>query len=210
MVLKQRLCVVVNDRSKICLCIDLSSAIAGLMMAVFCTIAGCLSAPPMAPAGGASTIQIADNQRDFLWERAVVVLNRNHFQVSRESKLEGIIETAYRGGSGLLEPWNPDSVGLSNRMESSLQSIRRKVTVSMLSAATGTTSLNVRVDKELEDVPGIAATYEGGATFSESQPLNRDLSQVVGQTGPSRWISIGRDPLLERKLLAEIQRGPSL
>ncbi len=199
-----------NDRSKICLCIDLSSAIAGLMMAVFCTIAGCLSAPPMAPAGGASTIQIADNQRDFLWERAVVVLNRNHFQVSRESKLEGIIETAYRGGSGLLEPWNPDSVGLSNRMESSLQSIRRKVTVSMLSAATGTTSLNVRVDKELEDVPGIAATYEGGATFSESQPLNRDLSQVVGQTGPSRWISIGRDPLLERKLLAEIQRGPSL
>jgi hypothetical protein len=200
----------VNDRSKSCPYIDWSSAIAGLMMGVFCTIAGCLSPPPMAPAGGASTIQIADNQRDFLWERAVVVLNRNHFQVSRESKLEGIIETAYRGGSGLLEPWNPDSVGLSNRMESSLQSIRRKVTVSMLSAATGTTSLNVRVDKELEDVPGMAATYEGGATFSESQPLNRDLSQVVGQNGPSRWISIGRDPLLERKLLAEIQRGPSL
>ena len=199
-----------NERGKICPFINISSAIAGLMMAVFCLLPGCLSSPPMAPAGGASTIQIADNQRDFLWERAVVVLNRNHFQVARESKLEGIIETAYRGGSGLLEPWNPDSVGLSNRMESSLQSIRRKVTVSMLSASTGTTSLNVRVDKELEDVPGIAATYEGGATFSESQPLNRDLSQVVGQNGPSRWISIGRDPLLERKILGEIQRGPSL
>ena len=199
-----------NERGEICPFINVSSAIAGLMMAVFCLLPGCLSSPPMAPAGGASTIQITDNQRDFLWERAVVVLNRNHFQVSRESKLEGIIETAYRGGSGLLEPWNPDSVGLSNRMESSLQSIRRKVTVSMLSASTGTTSLNVRVDKELEDVPGIAATYEGGATFSESQPLNRDLSQVVGQNGPSRWISIGRDPLLERKILGEIQRGPSL
>lgn len=199
-----------SERCKNSLFIDLSPAMCGLMMAVFCTIAGCLSSPPLAPSGGASTIQISDNQRDFLWERAVVVLNRNHFQVSRESKLEGIIETAYRGGSGILEPWNPDSVGLSNRMESSLQSIRRRVTISMQSAATGTTSLNVRVDKELEDVPGIAATYEGGATFSESQPLNRDLSQVVGQNGPSRWISIGRDPLLERKLLTEIQRGPSL
>jgi hypothetical protein len=61
------------------------------------------------------------------------------------------------------------------------------------------------VDKEIEDVPGLAANYEGGATFSESQPLNRDLSQVVGQTGPSRWIPVGRDPLLEQKILAEIR-----
>lgn len=185
-----------------------SPRLIGLTVWLIGCVIGCLSSPPQAPSGGASSIQISDSQRDFLWERAVVVLNRNHFQVARESKLEGVIETAYRGGSGLLEPWNPDSVGLSNRMESTLQSIRRKVTVSMQSTGTGTTTLNVRVDKELEDVPGAAANYEGGATFSESQPLSRDLSQVVGQNGPSRWISIGRDPLLERKLVSEIQRGP--
>jgi hypothetical protein len=30
------------------------------------------------------------------------------------------------------------------------------------------------------------------------------LNQVVGQTGPSRWIYMGRDPALEQALLAEI------
>jgi hypothetical protein len=98
-------------------------------------------------------------------------------------------------------------VGLSNRLESTLQSIRRRAVVLMQSSGTGSLVLTVRVDKELEDVPGIAAGYEGGATFSESQPLNRDLSQVVGQNGPSRWISVGRDPLLEQKILAEIRSG---
>jgi hypothetical protein len=166
---------------------------------------GCLSSPPKAGMNGGSTIQVSDTERDGLWERAVVVLNRNHFQVARESKLEGIIETEYRGGSSILEPWHPDSVGFANRMESTLQSIRRRVTVNMQSSGDGLMSVNVRVDKELEDLPGLAANYEGGATFSESEPLNRDLNQVVGQSGPSRWLPIGRDPLLEQKLLSEIQ-----
>lgn len=166
---------------------------------------GCLSAPPIAMSGGASTIQVSDQQRDSLWERAVVVLNRNHFQVARESKLEGVIETDYRGGSSLLEPWHPDSVGLENRLESTLQSIRRRVVVSMQSSGVGVMMVNVRVDKEIEDLPGLAANYEGGATFSDNKPLNRDLNQVVGQSSPSRWLPLGRDPLLERKLLGEIQ-----
>ena len=176
-------------------------AVLGLIAAC----AGCLSSPPKAGMAGGSTLQVADGQRDALWERAVVVLNRNHFQVARESKLEGIIETEYRGGANILEPWHPDSVGFLNRMESTLQSIRRRVTINMQSSGAGTMLVNVRVDKEIEDLPGLAANYEGGATFPEYQPLNRDLDQVVGQSGPSRWLPVGRDPLLERKLTNEIQ-----
>ncbi len=177
-----------------------------VIAAVLCiAVTGCLSAPPMGMAGGASTIQVSDQMRDPLWERAVEVLNRNHFQVARESKLEGIIETDYRGGSNILEPWHPDSVGLENRLESTLQSIRRRVVISMQSSGVGVMMVNVRVDKEIEDLPGLAANYEGGATFSENEPLNRDLNQVVGQSSPSRWLPLGRDPLLERKIMAEIQ-----
>lgn len=156
---------------------------------------------------GSSMIQVSADCRDSLWEQAVVVLHRRHFQVARESKLEGVIETHYRGGSNMLEPWHHDSVGLENRLESTLQSIRRRVIVSMQSSSTGLMTVSVRVDKEIEDLPGLAANYEGGATFPESQPLNRDLDQVVGQSGPSRWLSIGRDPLLERALLGQIQSG---
>jgi len=170
---------------------------------------GCASPPLVAPTAASPGIRLSEAQRDAWWERSVRVLNGNHFQVSRESKLEGVIETAWRGGSGLLEPWHGDSVGVSNRLESTLQSIRRRVVVLLQSSADNSFVLSVRVDKEIEDLPGLAANYEGGATFSESQPLNRDLSQVVGQTGPSRWVSVGRDPLLEQKILAEI-RNPRL
>lgn len=175
-----------------------------LITCLFLNSAGCVS-PPRASAQGSSFVQIANGQRDALWERAVVVLNRNHFRVARESKLEGVIETEYRGGSNLFEPWHPDSVGVLNRMESTLQSIRRRVVVGMQSGGAETINLSIRVDKEIEDLPGLAANYEGGAAFPDNQPLNRDLTQVIGQSGPSRWISIGRDPLLERKLLAEIR-----
>ena len=150
---------------------------------------------------------MSSEYRDAMWEHAVVVLHRNHFQVARESKLEGIIETNYRGGSNVLEPWHHDSVGVENRLESTLQSIRRRAFVNMQADGSGMMTVGVRVDKEIEDLPGLAANYEGGATFQESQPLTRDLDQVVGQSGPSRWLSIGRDPLLERQLLGQIQSG---
>jgi hypothetical protein len=167
-------------------------------------LAGCAMTPPTVASGGASVVQFPEASRDALWEKAVVVLNRSHFQVERESKLEGLIQTAWRGGSSVLEPWHPDSVGLANRMESTLQPIRRRVTVLMQSAGPGVMSLSVRVDKEIEDLQGLAAAYEGGATFNEAQPLNRDLNQVVGQSGPSRWIALGRDPLLEHQIMSEI------
>ena len=184
------------------------TAVLGRCLLGCCVLcSGCLSSPPKAPAVGGSVIQVSADYRDSLWEHAVVVLHRYHFQVARESKLEGVIETQYRGGSNLLEPWHHDSVGLENRLESTLQSIRRRVNVSMQSSGAGLMTVSVRVDKEIEDLPGLAANYEGGATFQESQPFTRDLDQVVGQTGPSRWLSIGRDPLLERQLLGQIQSG---
>jgi len=170
---------------------------------VMLVLSGCAMTPP--PTGGQMhVIQIPNEQRDVVWERAVDTLNRYHFIIARESKLEGVIQTEYRAGSNLLEPWNPDSLGWSNRLESTMQSIRRRVFVTMQSAQPGVVTVSVRVDKEIEDLPGLAANYEGGATFSDSRPLDRDLNQVVGQSGPSRWIYKGRDPILEQSLLAEI------
>lgn len=146
-------------------------------------------------------------QRDAIWERAVSVLNRSHFRIARESKLEGVIETDYRAGANLLEPWHPDSIGFGNRLESTLQSVRRRIVVTMQSTAPDVMTVSVRAEKELEDLPGLAAVNEGGATFSEAQPLNRDLTQVVGQSSRSRWVPMGRDMWLEQQLLKQIQTG---
>ena len=183
------------------------SAVTALVILVPCVcLVGCAGGPSVASQRfGPTAIQIPDGQRDQVWERAVAVLNNFHFMISRESKLEGVIETNYRAGSNLLEPWNKDSIGYANRLESTVQSIRRKVTIYFQNSAVGLVTVSVRVDKEIEDVPGLAANYEGGATFSEAQPLQRDLDQVVGQSGPSRWLPRGNDPALEAEILRQIQ-----
>lgn len=168
-------------------------------------VCGCLSGPPVNRPVGSSAVQISADQVDGMWERTISTLNRFHFRVARESKLEGVIETDYRAGSNLFEPWHHDSVGYASRLESTLQSIRRRVVVMFENTAPGIVTINVRVDKEIEDVPGLAANYEGGATFPESQPLQRDLDQVVGQSGPSRWLPKGTDPLLEAEILRHIR-----
>ena len=169
---------------------------------------GCLSGTvPSRTLQGSNAIQVPVDRYDLIWERAVAVLNNYHFIIARESKLEGVIETQYRAGSNLLEPWHHDSVGYANRLESTLQSIRRRVVVTFQNTADSMLIVSVRVDKEIEDVPGLAANYEGGATFRDSDPLQRDLDQVVGQTGPSRWISRGTDPALEVELLSQIRHA---
>ena len=169
---------------------------------------GCLSGTlPSQTLQGSNAIQVPVDRYDLIWERAVAVLNNYHFIIARESKLEGVIETQDRAGSNLLEPWNHDSVGYANRLESTLQSIRRRVVVTFQNTADNMLVVSVRVDKEIEDVPGLAANYEGGATFRDSDPLQRDLDQVVGQSGPSRWLPRGSDPALEVELLSQIRHA---
>lgn len=179
------------------------------MACLLLLLPGCLSlqqrSQQQQQAFGPSGMQIPSQNRDVVWERSVAVLNKLHFMVARESKQEGVIETYYRAGSNLFEPWNHDSFGYANRLESTLQSIRRKVTVTFENTSPGMLVVVVRVDKEIEDVPGLAANYEGGATFSESQLLERDLDQVVGQSGPSRWLPRGNDPALEAEIMRQIR-----
>ncbi|MCP4176100.1 MAG: hypothetical protein GY758_35615 [Fuerstiella sp.] len=183
------------------------TAAACVLLAVI-TASGCLSGTlPGRTLQGANAIQVPVERYDLIWERAVAVLNNYHFVIARESKLEGVIETQYRAGSNLLEPWHHDSVGYASKLESTLQSIRRRVVVTFQNTADNMLIVSVRADKQIEDVPGLAANYEGGATFRDSDPLQRDLDQVVGQSGPSRWISRGTDPALEVELLSQIRHA---
>lgn len=166
-------------------------------------IAGCALAPPTA-VHSPTPLRVSGNNQEAVWERVVDLLHLYHFSIAREDRQDGTIETAYQVGSGLLEPWHPDAVGLENRLEGSLQSIRRKIIVHITPDAGGFL-VTFEAFKELEDLDGIAANSAGAATFQESTPLERDLDLVVGQSAPSGWIPIGRDPLLERDLVARFR-----
>lgn len=143
---------------------------------------------------------------EVVWERAVDVLHDYNFEIDNENRLAKVIQTHPKVGASVFEPWHKDAVGLSSRLEGTLQSIRRTVQISMQPQEQGGGYLvTVAAYKELEDLPGIAANSPGAATFQENQPLERDLNPVVGQSTPSQWLPAGRDPLLEQAILQSLQ-----
>jgi hypothetical protein len=156
-----------------------------------------------APAA-ANPVFIPATHYETAWEGTVDAIHDFNFPLARESKLDGVIETDYVVGSNILEPWNRDSVGFENRMESTLQSIRRRARVQILPAQGGYL-VSVEAYKEKEDVNGPVANTAGGASFQINQPLQRDLNLAVGQSAPSGWIPMGRDPALEGAMLARIR-----
>ncbi|WP_437186447.1 hypothetical protein SH668x_003599 [Planctomicrobium sp. SH668] len=148
---------------------------------------------------------VMSRNEELVWERAIDVLHDFQFEIGRENRLGRVIETLPKVGAGLFEPWHSDSVGFESRLESSLQSIRRIVLISLQPDDNGQGFLvSVTVQKELEDLPGVAGNSAGAATFSESVPLARDLAPVVGQSSASYWIPQGRDLLLEEAILRRL------
>ena len=183
-------------------------ALAGLLVSP----TGC--APGVGLFTGRSPVAPGDNQvilrgqsPDQAWENVVDVLHEYHFEFSpgSENRLAGILTTDYRIGANLLEPWHKDSVGLPNRLESTFQTIRRRV-IANFQPIPGGTAVTFETVKEIEDLRGgLAARSRGAATFRVSDPLVRDLNLVVGQTDPSGWIPLGRDVPLEQSIVANLR-----
>src|SRR6056297_638256 len=76
----------------------------------------------------------ADDQ--FVWSQVVDTVD-DYFRIAREQPvqnssrmlLDGRLETSYRVGASVLEPWRKDSTAGFEALQSTLQSIRRKATV---------------------------------------------------------------------------------
>jgi hypothetical protein len=136
---------------------------------------------------------------------------------------EGRIDTFPVSGATLLEPWRRDSVNFHERLESTLQSTRRRGFVRVISDPHGNGYLvEVTVTKELEDVPHPINGSAGASTFRYDTSLPRDTEfdpdphRIPGDparpNGPRAvtggWIPMGadgRDHALEQVMLAKIQ-----
>jgi hypothetical protein len=192
-----------------------------LILGIAVAASSCAALPPVsnAPAGVASTgtatgpianpIFVAANSGNpesdlFVNERAADVLARYNFEVDTTNQVEGTIATRYKVGSSILEPWHRETIGFDNRMESTLQSIRRKVLVHFVRVEGGYL-VSVEALKEIEDVTAPTPNSPGGSTFSPNYPIRRDLSQVLGQASPPGWIPLGRDATLEQDMLCRLQ-----
>jgi hypothetical protein len=161
---------------------------------------GCGGVPTSSPENPAS---VTLTNYETVWETTVEVLDR-YFDIAYENRYDGRIETKPVVGASILEPWRLDSVGLRQRIEASLQTIRRRCFVMVYPSTAGGFQIVVEVYKEIEDLPRPAGSrMAGGAFFQSVQPIQQDVvtSSVTPGAG---WISLGRDKLLEARIIHDL------
>jgi hypothetical protein len=183
---------------------------------------GTVAAAPTPPVKSSAVIPPLD--AEAVWKQMVDVAD-DYFKVASEQRVtfangvptEGRIDTFPQTGATLLEPWRADSVGFRERLESTLQSIRRIGTMRLMPDPAGW-RIEVVVNKELEHLARPMRATTGGASFRNDDSLYRygtplpTLGQQVGDqprpvaapTPNLGWIPLGRDPLLEQRMLSKV------
>ena len=106
-----------------------------------------------------------------------------------------------------LEPWRSDTVTLTDRFESTLQTMRRFARVQIDPVPGRGYAIKLEVFKELEDLAKPDRQSAGRAVFNNDFPVNR-IREVIGPVPVALgWIPRGRDTNLERVLLNRIKKA---
>ena len=166
--------------------------------------------PPPVLLNNPALVPVMD--RDLVWEQVVDVVD-DYFKIEHEERVrlvgdiltEGHLETYPCTGSTFFEPWKGDTVNRYERLESTLQSIRRRAAVRVIPAEGGF-SIDVAVFKELEDVlrPDTGSVSKAHSLRNDNS-MRRKSASVGGEPITVGWIPLGRDTALEQQILAQIQ-----
>ncbi len=178
-----------------------------VLLAFVLLLPGCATVAPM-PVGNPMFVPLAD--RDLVWDQIVAVVD-SEFEIEREDRVrlegnvltEGRIDTFPQVGSTIFEPWHHDSADGYEKLESTLQSIRRWAVVRVIPTGDGYL-VDLAVFKELEDVRRPERSTAGAATLRYDDSLNRLEEAVTDRPIHRDWIPLGRDAVAEQRLLQEI------
>lgn len=143
---------------------------------------------------------------ETVWRETVRVVDE-YFDIKRENRLAGSIVTEPVIGATLLEPWRGDSPSLSDRLESTLQTIRRFARVEIKPVPGRGFAVKVEVFKELEDLAKPDRQAAGRAVFNNDFPVNRTHEIVGPVPAPLQWIPRNRDSRMEQVILQRIRDG---
>jgi hypothetical protein len=193
-------------------------AIGWLMVAVsFClivTASGCgtllyrlKTRPPSQIVPNPLTLPPAEDT--FVWLQVVDVVD-DYFRIRSEQPvqnrgevvLDGRLETSYKVGASISEPWRKDSTDGFERLQSTLQSIRRRAFVFVRPVGAGY-EIEVVVQKELEDTDRSLDATEGAVVARENTVARGRARNVEGPITMG-WIPMGRDASLEQTILQDI------
>ncbi len=186
-------------------------------------VLGCAAGPPYAGPGGYAGMVPAATPAFFanpsflpcanhenVWENLVDVVD-DYFAIKQEEPVrlvgnvltEGRLDTFPTVGATIFEPWRHDSANDYERLESTLQSIRRRALVRVIPADRGFW-IDVAIFKELENVAGPTGSPTGGASFRHDATLTRVVGPLDEQETHEGWIPRGRDTALEQRILEQL------
>jgi len=155
-------------------------------------------------------IFVENYNHEFLWSVVADVID-NHFEIEREMPIrlygevltEGHLETRPKIASSFAEPWHADSVGFAERLDSTLQTIRRRVEVHVV-PETGGYTIEVKVFKELEDNPRPLRAAANASNLRFRDDADEFADTIDIDPSSAGWFIIERDAALEKLLLIEI------
>ncbi len=155
-------------------------------------------------------VQLPPANDQFIWQQTIDSVD-DYFRIAREQPvqnsggmvMDGRIETAYLVGATVMEPWRRDSTAGFERLQSTLQSIRRRATV-IVRPNGAAYSLEVIVQKELEDTDRTEYATESNAQRRHDGTLLRKSDDYDDSPQTLGWIPLGRDSSLEQAIMRDI------
>jgi hypothetical protein len=144
------------------------------------------------------------------WETIVDVVD-DYFRVEHEepvrvsgtSMTDGSLTTYPDISPTIFEPWRHSTVDSDQRVENTLQTMRRWATVHV-TPAQGGYMVEVSVFKELEDLIRPELATAGSATFRYDSTLTGIINPIGGERVADGWIGRGRDAAMEQHIIAHL------
>jgi hypothetical protein len=136
-----------------------------------------------------------------LFEHVLDVIGDYGFDIAYSNRYEGRVETFPRISPGLGQPWKYGSPDFYQRLVASCQTIRHRIIVLIAPANDGGYFINVKVYKELQDLPRPSRATAGAASFRSDPTIERQYEVIETGQFENGWIPIGEDLLMEQAIL---------
>ncbi len=182
--------------------LDMRSRLAAILSLV--VILGCFSEAHLSnqpvPVSYDNPTLLRIPNHELVWEGVRDVVSQ-YFRIDREEQVRllgstltvGRIDTFPKSGATLLEPWDHDSADSYERLESTLQSIRRYAVVKVYPVENGGSGfwVEVAVYKELENVLHPEHATAGSATFrNDISPNHSDNPGPLSNINPGQLTDV--------------------
>jgi hypothetical protein len=151
--------------------------------------------PVYLPQGAQAYARVFEHVYDIL---------QDYWDIAYANRYDGRIETQPRIAPGIEQPWKPGSPDCWQRLLAFTQTIRHRCIVRITAANDGGYFVDVKVLKELEDLPTPARSTAGEATYRVTPTVERQYEIIEPQLFEYTWIPIGRDHKLEQVILERI------